>query len=213
MDSTQHGRLRRPAAVLALASTVGLAACGSGSSGGAQSAGDARSGGGTRGTRVVKIVPFTEHGIAAGYREHTGEGSCWATSELAGRTDSYRCEGQAGILDPCFSSPYPSSANKVACPTAPDELDVLNLTEPLPDQGNGAGYDRVWMVVLTGGDQCARTSGAGPQPRGQLYFAMACRSGSMLWGEPDRNHPLWTMRRSKNEQSPLSTVTVVAAYR
>ena len=208
MDTTQYGR--RLAAVLVPVAALGLAACGSGPSAAGGSGGAHH---GTRSTRVVKIVPFTEHGTAAGYRANTDKGYCWATSELAGRTDSYRCDGPGGILDPCFSSPYPSTAGKVACPTAPDRLTVLNLTKPLPDQGNGAGYDRVWMVVLTNGQQCNRLSGAGPSPRGNLYFTMACKDGTMLWGDPDHKHPLWTMKRSKDEKGPLSTVTVASAYR
>jgi hypothetical protein len=163
-------------------------------------------------TRIVTLKPWTDKGLTDGFQVRTAKGSCWVSSELATRTDAYRCTIGDVIYDPCFSSQYSASLNKVACPTSPKEMQVIELTDPLPEQLNDEGELQVWMLILGNGDQCNSGIGAGPDPRGDLYLSMTCESGSLIWGNPDKSSSAWTVQASKDEKGPLSTMQVTEVY-
>ncbi len=185
-----------------LLSVAGLAACGGGSASGEQ-----------RSTEIVNVRPWTAKGVAAKLTVHSGDGNCLGSSQVAGRSDSYRCTVGDRIFDPCLSSPYPSGKGKVACPTSPRAVEVVAVSGQLPEQTNKPGQDQVWMLVLANGDQCNRRSGAGLDARGSLTAIMGCRSGALVWGEPRRSGRLWTARTSRTEKGALTTVRVAQAFR
>ncbi len=187
-----------------LLSVVSVAACGGGRASGS---------GKVRSTVVVNVRPWTAKGVAAKLKVRTGHGSCLGSSQVAGRTDSYRCAAGNRIFDPCLASPYPSGAGKVACPTSPREVEVVTVSGRLPDQSNRPGQDQVWMLVLADGDQCNRRSGAGLDARGSLTSSMGCRSGSLVWGEPHHSGRVWTVQVSRTAKGTLSTAQVAQAFR
>jgi hypothetical protein len=138
----------------------------------------------------------------------TTSGSCWVTSNVTGRKDAYRCMAGNDIYDPCFAAP---SGDRVGCPLSGTDVTVLTVADPLPEP-DLRGVATVWMIVLNDGTRCARSSGAGPDPRNGLDATMYCKNNAIVWGEPDTAKPIWTVKVSPDEKGRLSTVTVAQAF-
>ncbi|MGA8112262.1 MAG: hypothetical protein WCA46_01220 [Actinocatenispora sp.] len=168
-------------------------------------------------TTVATLRPWASGGdLAHGLRATGGPergGSCWTSSEVTGRADAFRCAIGNTILDPCLSDPHAGTPARVACPVSPTRMRVVLLTEALPAPTGTARKAGDWLFLLLGGDQCVRRTGAGPAPRGDLPLTMTCRSGALIWGEPDTGRRVWTVRSSKTEHGALSVRQVAAAYR
>ncbi|WP_199440177.1 hypothetical protein [Umezawaea beigongshangensis] len=163
-------------------------------------------------TEVVDVRPWDGDRIASGFTATgTTTGSCWTSSLVSGRADSWRCATDAAeIEDPCFAG---RAGTAVACVRSPAELEVIQLAEPLPaEPGTGTGPDH-WMLELDGGAVCRAHSGSRPPPLDGQDLVMSCADGTFVWGAPDTSASRWTVLTSPDEHGPAVDTGVVRAYR
>lgn len=144
-------------------------------------------------------------------------GSCLGPSSIVQRSDAYRCaldspapDGST-LLDPCFTG----TPDAVACVNEPGgEAVVVRLTEGLSDAGyleDGSGEAPPWSMTLESGEKCVFTGGA-TAAVGSERLNYFCADGLVVYGEPDRADPVWTVSVGIEGSSTLSRSGVAVAW-
>ncbi len=129
--------------------------------------------------------------------DHRGTGSCWASSLAIPSADTWRCQEDNEIHDPCFSAA--PDARLVVCFSDPwRPVTVLALTRPLPASEQAGGPTQPWAIETTDGRRCTLYTGATGSIGGERV-SYGCADGSVLLGEPDRGEPLWTIRSATTD--------------
>lgn len=127
--------------------------------------------------RVINYDPFNLNDqVLSTLIVKKASGRCWTTSLGDPRMDSWRCmsdDAEGSVYDPCFSSDDFSSA--VVCPSAPWDIDVVELTiNSLPSvhgkQSIRGPYP--WAIELGNSIRCEIQQGAAGTTiaGGVLYF-------------------------------------------
>jgi hypothetical protein len=183
-------------------------------------AGSALAGGG-RPTTIVAYQPFTVAGsLKASIRvDDTLSGSCFTGSIASPRKDAWRCTVANDLYDPCFSD-LSGTATFVACPefgSAPRTVDRIDLTEPLPANGNaaepGTRKGLPWLVLARPyAGYCTRLTGTPNTFEGKMEYYDCGRGGSLV-GRPNRSTARWTAKLLTEGDNPtLYTVRVAIAW-
>jgi hypothetical protein len=149
----------------------------------------------------------------------SGDADCWEGSIVSPRSDAYRCSTHAtydggNLFDPCFAAP--SNVHRLLCPSEPlSARRVLAITSAHPGLANSpraTDLNAPWDVELAGGVTCRAISGATASVGG-ARANYDCSDGRVLWGDPNRSKPLWTMRSSASYQpAHFASATVVAVW-
>ena len=175
-------------------------------------------GGGVQATEVRTFAPWAPSGELNSDVERGAEvsGACEGSSSRLQRSDTFRCffdtpaDGST-LGDPCFAG----GNEQVACIAEPGgEATVVTLTAPLPET-TVAELDPQgvppWAMTLESGEQCAFAGGATAAVGSELlnYF---CDGGTMVYGEPDRSEPVWTVKVGREGSSALSAARVELAW-
>ncbi len=176
-------------------------------------------GDGVEGTEVLTYAPWQPNGELNEDVELAAEvtGSCFGPSSIVQRSDAYRCaldspapDGST-LLDPCFTG----TSGAVACVNEPGgEAVVVRLTEASPEAGHleaGSREAPPWAMTLESGEKCVFTGGA-TAAVGSERLNYFCADGLMVYGEPDRADPVWTVRVGTEGSSTLSRSGVAAAW-
>jgi hypothetical protein len=121
-----------------------------------------------------------------------GVGYCWTASLATQAADAYRCMQGNTIHDPCFAPPRRRSV--VACFIDPwHPVTLLTLSRPLPRHGPAiSGPILPWAIETMDGRRCTFLTGA-TAPMGGQRINYGCIGGSLLIGDPNTRHPLWTI--------------------
>lgn len=140
------------------------------------------------------------------------DGSCFAGSVAAERSDAWRCAIGNGIHDPCFETV--AGMNEVVCADGPwgKSAFKLNLTEPLPvAYGNhdSGTVGRPWALELVGGARCVALTGT-VEIVGGITLEYGCTSGD-AGGGLDRHRKQWRVLVRSGKTS-LERVAVRTAW-
>lgn len=165
----------------------------------------ARSGDGV--TLIQLFEPFDAQGLlGASVRARETSGDCESGSFAdSGRPEAWRCFAGNEIHDPCFESP---DRAVVACFDSPDQTsDVVVITPnaPLPPAAANGGSPEdapPWQIQLTDGRSCFYMGGA-TFAIGDLRANFSCDGGGVVFGEPDRSTPQWTIAYAPGEASDV----------
>ncbi len=161
----------------------------------------------TPGTRIVTVDPWADGTAASATMHSAGSGSSCIASEIAARPDGFRCFTDNDILDPCFANPR--SATEYLC-APPGMTEAWTLLKGVPRGSSlvNDGPPTIFVVHLTNGAVCSRSTGSGPAGvPGYPYWVGFCTGGpygsqSKVWriGENMRsvpNYPLYATNDPK----------------
>jgi hypothetical protein len=146
-----------------------------------------------------------------------GDANCWEGSIDSARSDAYRCStpatyGGGNLFDPCFASP--TDVHRLLCPSEPlsaHRVVALTSAHPgLPNAPATADSGEPWDIELLDGATCHDISGA-TVTVGGVPANYSCSDHRVLWGEPNRSTPTWTIRSSTSYQATHFTSTAVVA--
>ena len=149
----------------------------------------------------------------------SGDANCWEGSLESPRPDAYRCSTRASyeggnLFDPCFASP--TDVHRMMCPTEPlsaHRVVAVTSTKPaLANDGPASTAGNPWDVELAGGVTCRAVSGAAAFVAG-VRANYDCPRGWILWGDPNRSKPRWTIRSSASDEPVrFDTTTIAVAW-
>lgn len=173
---------------------------------------------GVQATEVRTFAPWAPSGELNPDVERGAEvsGTCEGSSSSLQRSDAFRCffetpaDGST-VGDPCFAG----GNEQVACFAEPGgEATVVTLTEPLPeatvtDLEPQEGLP--WAMTLESGQECGFVGGA-TAAVGSERLNYGCDDGTMVYGEPDRSQPVWTVKVGREGSSTLSAERVELAW-
>lgn len=169
-------------------------------------------------TQVVIFNPFAGNGPGPGVvvTFHT-TGQCEPGSEGDdGRADASRCfldhpEPNGGnIADPCFTDPFTLSA-PLLCFASPLDLNAVQVVPDAPLKASTANPNAdPWTVQLADGQTCVFSQGA-TAALGGMRLNYGCPKG-VIYGDPDRSLPVWTVFYQANGSNDLVRVDVQVAY-
>lgn len=169
-------------------------------------------------TQVVIFNPFIASGPGPGVVvTFHSSAQCQPGSEGdSSRADAYRCfldhpEPNGGnIADPCFRNPYTFSA-PLLCFASPLDLHAVEVVPNGPLHANLVSPNNdPWTVQLADGQTCVFTQGAGAA-LGTMRLNYVCSRG-VIYGDPDRSSPVWTMFYQATGSNDLVKTDVRVAY-
>lgn len=136
------------------------------------------------------------------------QGQCLHPSEHTSRKDSWRCEADGKIYDPCFSA-QAGSPPRMICPNAPETgLSIEILLTSSPDNASHEELDMSrnypWTIELDHGILCQ--SMQTQESYDHLPIRYHCNDQSLLIGSIQRCDPQWKMLNLKGHQ--ISTVMI-----
>jgi hypothetical protein len=145
-------------------------------------------------------------------------GSCFSAASRVQRVDAFRCTLDAPaadgstLADPCFAGP----PGRLACVAEPGgEATIVTVTEPLPENGasDGLAGEQAppWAMTLESGETCVFAGGA-TAAVGSERLNYFCDGDVVIYGEPDRGEPVWTVMAAKKGSSTLSASEVALAW-
>ncbi len=94
------------------------------------------------------------------------------------------------------------------------EATLVTLTSPLPDNGVSHSTPEeapTWAMTLESGEECSFAGGA-TAAVGSERLNYFCDDGLVVYGEPDRSQPVWTVKVSREGSSALSAARVELAW-
>jgi hypothetical protein len=143
-------------------------------------------------------------------------GSCFSAASRLQRADTFRCTLDAPAADgstlgdPCFAGP----PGRLACVAEPGgEATIVTVTEPLPENDSDglAGEQAPWAMTLESGETCVFAGGA-TATVGSERLNYFCDGEVVVYGEPDRGEPVWTVMTARKGSSTLSASEVGLAW-
>ena len=169
-------------------------------------------------TQTMIFNPFAGDGTGPGVVVifHT-TAQCEPSSEGdAGRADAYRCfldhpaPDGGNITDPCFTNPFTFSA-PLLCFVSPFDLRAVQVVPDAPLKANAASpMADPWAMQLANDQTCVFTQGASAA-LGNMRLNYGCPQG-VIYGDPDRSLPEWTVFYQANGSNDLVKVDVRVAY-
>lgn len=150
------------------------------------------------------------------YAEENGqqvsEGSSCQSSNVAHRSDAFRCFLDEGnIYDPCFREP--TSTDALSCPTDPGILGLALRAEKVEitrdfreniEQGP-------WFVVLDSNARCSFMTGA-TYTEADKRANYACDNDQVLYGVIDKSDEVWTIQCNNWDEMRLEPCEIKEAW-
>lgn len=164
-------------------------------------------------TATAIFSPVNGSGQLAVQVQHRTSGACFSGSELAIRSDAWRCMVDNVILDPCFTV----DQSHVLCPTdGPwgSQSDLLSLPGGVPTnlQDSNAGTSgQPWALQLADGSQCLLLGGATTVVAGQR-LNYDCANGLALYGNVQRSGQVWMIYAGTPHSAQLTLRPVATAW-
>jgi hypothetical protein len=138
---------------------------------------------------------------------------CNSSSYVDTRSDAWRCFGRGFIYDPCFENLAEEEFGELLCVRTPwSDSGVLAFSAlDYGDRFNAP--DHPWAIVLTSGKRCRFVSGATGVSHGRRLNYICGRSGSFLYGLPDRSRPTWRIFAGRVEGANWHREKIRAVWR
>lgn len=112
-------------------------------------------------TKFITVNRWAGPEFSSTRAEEAIDGDSCSGSELAPRSDGFRCFHRSGVYDPCFA--HPSKPGEYACRLGNnDPLRIIGMPPPVYVNDGVPGSTSVYQVELVNGATCRRASGAGP---------------------------------------------------
>ncbi len=164
-------------------------------------------------TATVIYNPVNSSGQLIVGVQHRTSGACFSGSEIAIRSDAWRCTVDNVILDPCFEI----DQSHVLCPTdGPwgNSGDLLTVPGGLPTglRDNDAGTSaQPWALQLADGSQCLLLGGATTVVAGQR-LNYDCDNGLALYGNVQRQGSVWMIYTGAQHSAQLTLRPVATTW-